>query len=348
MGSNALTPLVEGMPLPRCLVIAELGVNHNGSVDEACTLLDAARVAGADCAKLQLYNAQALCSRLHRPDEIAMLDEYRLSDEEHASLCDYALQIGMPLLATPFDPASLELLIQLDLPVIKIGSGEVTHTPFLEEVAATGRPVILSTGGCEWSDIERAVETLRENGCERLSILHCVSAYPPSEEQLNLRVIETLRQAFPFANAGFSDHTVGVNAAPTAVACGAMIIEKHLTLDRAARGPDHTASADPNSFACLVRSIRRMESLLGSGEKHLQTCEGTIGRSIVAARDLPAGRVLTKGDLAFKRPGKGLRPYRWRELCGQTLQRDLPRDELITLSDVVAAKSAFVSAANQA
>jgi N,N'-diacetyllegionaminate synthase len=331
---NALMPLITGQPLSRCLVVAELGVNHNGCVDQARTLLDAALASGADAAKLQLYNAEALCSRVHRREETQMLDTLRLSDDEQASLCEYAHSIGLPLLATPFDSQSLQLLIQLEIPVIKVGSGEVTHTPFLAEIAATGRPVILSTGGCTWTDIERAVDVLRSNGCQRLSILHCVSAYPPPETALNLRMIETLRSAFPFANVGFSDHSVGINAGPAAVACGAMIIEKHLTLDRSAEGPDHAASADANALACMVRAIRRMEDMLGSGAKQVLACEGTIGRSIVADHDLPAGHVLSNSDLAYKRPGNGLRPHRWREIVGCELKREIKQDELIMANDV--------------
>lgn len=335
MNHGLLQTLVDGLPLSRCLVIAELGVNHNGSLQEAIALLDAAKASGADCAKIQLYNAEDLCSQLYRSAEIGMLNELRLSDNEHRELARYAQKIDLPLLATPFDSASLQTLLDLKLPVIKIGSGEITHTPFLAEVASTGKPVILSTGGCQQGDIERAVGTLETEGCVGLNLLHCVSAYPPPDEQLNLRMINTLKRSFPDLNIGYSDHSVGIDAAVAAVASGAIIVEKHLTRDCAAIGPDHAASADPSCFLRMVGAIRQTEAMLGTGQKRLQPCEGTIGRSIVAARDLPAGHPLTREDLAFKRPGDGLRPHRWHEIIGQVLSQPREADQQITLTDLV-------------
>jgi sialic acid synthase SpsE len=264
-----------------------------------------------------------------------MLARYRLPDSDIRAVVAAALSRDLPVFATPFDEASLALLVALELPVIKIGSGEVTHTPFLAQVARAGRPLILSTGAATWPDIDRAVETLRAHGAANLSLLHCVSAYPPPDDQTHLRVIPRLAQRFPDCTIGFSDHSLGSTAAIAAVALGARIIEKHLTLDTAAPGPDHAASADPPAFAALVTDIRRAEALLGHDEKSIQPCEGTIGRSIVAAHDLPAGHTLTPADFAFKRPGHGLRPHATPQLLGRRTTRPLQRDALIFEPDVL-------------
>jgi len=326
--------LICGEPLQDCVVVAELGVNHNGSEERALRLLDAACAAGADAVKLQFFVPEQLCSRVHRADEIDMLTRYRLSDEAHARICAAAAARGLAVWATPFDEPSLNLLLRFDLPLIKVGSGEVTHAPFLARVAQTGRPVILSTGGCDWGQLDRAVATLGDHGCRKLSLLHCVSAYPPPDGQLHLRCLTALRERYPGCEIGFSDHTLGHEAACAAVVLGARLIEKHLTLDCRDDGPDHAASADPPQFAALVRAVRRVEQMLGSGEKRVQPCEGTIGRSVVAARNLPAGSVLTECDLAYKRPGCGVRPNEVAMLLGRTLLREVSADELIQLEAV--------------
>ena len=331
---EALQELIEGRAPSGCLIVAELGVNHDGSARRAIELLHRARDVGADAVKLQLFVPHELCSRLHRAAEIAMLERLRLSDEDHVRICTEAREIDMPIVATPFDELSLELLRRLEIPMVKIGSGEVTHTPLLAKAARTRLPIILSTGGCEWIDIERAVAVLRENGCERLSLLHCVSAYPPPDEQLNLRTIAELAKRYPACPIGFSDHTLGLEAAVAAVALGAKIIEKHLTLDCAGDGPDHAASADPKSFAAMVRAVRRVEQMLGDGRKRVQPCEGVIGRSAVAARPLVDGDTLSAADIAFKRPGSGVRPWAAAGLIGRKLRCRIPADEFIHETDL--------------
>ena len=330
----SLRDLIEGQAPSGCLIVAELGVNHDGRVERAIELLHRAREAGADAVKLQLFVPNELCSRLHRSEEIAMLERLRLSDEDHVRLCGEAREMEMAVIATPFDEPSLELLLRLEIPVVKIGSGEVTHTPLLAKVARTNLPVILSTGGCEWIDIERAVAVLRENGCERLSLLHCVSAYPPPDEQLNLRVIGELSKRYAECMIGYSDHTMGIEAAVAATALGARIIEKHLTLDCSGEGPDHAASADPESFAALVRAVRRVEQMFGDGRKSVQRCEGVIGRSAVAARPLIDGQTLSAVDFAFKRPGRGVRPWAAAALVGRKLRCRIPADEFIHETDL--------------
>lgn len=327
---EAARSLTRGRSPSSCAVIAELGVNHNGSCDRALQLLAAAQAAGADAIKLQLFVPSELCSRIHRADEARMLDALRLSDDDHARIVAAARDAGMPVFATPFDAPSLALLCRLDIPVIKLGSGEVTHTPLLTAAARTGKPIILSTGGCTWDDLDRAVDAIREAGCRALSLLHCTSAYPPPDDQVDLRVIPELAARYHDTTIGFSDHTLGADAAIAAVTLGARIVEKHLTLNCADPGPDHAASADPTAFACYVTAIRRTETMLGLGLKRIQPCEGIIGRSIVAARDLPAGHELTLADLAYKRPGRGVRPYAVELLVGRRTTQAIPADELVT------------------
>lgn len=327
--------LIAGRTPRRTLVVAEIGVNHNGSLERAERLLREAAAAGADAAKLQLFDPSELCSRLHRSAERTMLESLRLSGAQHARLRDLAAELDLPLFATPFDEPSLTLLVALRIPVIKLGSGEVTHTPLLTAAARTGRPIILSTGGCTFAELDRAVAAVHAASPVPLSLLHCVSAYPPPDDQLNLRVIPALRERYPGCAVGYSDHTLGCEAALAAVALGARIIEKHLTLDRTDTGPDHAASADPRDFAELVRSVRRAETMLGTSEKRVQPCEGRIGRSIVAARDLYAGCLLTRADLAFKRPAGGLRPSEADGLVGRRLARNVACDDLITPADLV-------------
>lgn len=335
--SPAALDLIEHRAPRRVVVIAELGVNHDGQLDKALELVRAAATAGADAIKLQLFEPTELCSARYRRAEVEMLTPLALSQRAVREICDSARGLGLPVFATPFDDTSLSRLVEFDIPVIKIASGELTHTPFLDRAARTGRPVILSTGASELADIDRAVTVLHQANCRSLSLLHCVSAYPPPDQIMNLRVIELLRSRYPHCTIGYSDHTLGDEAALAAVALGAQIIEKHLTLDRTAPGPDHAASADPPQFCTLVRSIRRVETLLGSAEKHALPGECAIARSIVAARDLTAGESLKFSDLAFKRAQDGIRPFDAEKLVGHRLCRAIHRDEQIALSDVAAA-----------
>lgn len=337
--SHAARDLIGHCPPRRAVVIAELGVNHNGHLDLALQLVRAAAESGADAVKLQLFEPRQLCSARYRRAEIDMLTPLALSRQAVEQICNAAKRVGLPVFATPFDDESLDLLLKMDIPVIKIASGEVTHTPFLARAGSTGRPVILSTGASGLSDVDRAVATLRAAGCPSLSLLHCVSAYPPSDEMMNLRVIRMLQARYTDCCIGLSDHTLGNEAAIAAAALGARIIEKHLTLDRAAVGPDHAASADPPQLAAMIRSLRRVEAMLGVAEKYVSTAECVISRSIVAARNLTAGDQLQLNDLAYKRAGAGIRPYRAAELIGKRLCRAVAYDEQIMLSDIAADNS---------
>lgn len=343
---EAAQELIAGQTPSSCVVIAELGVNHNGDLDRALALVRAALTAGADAVKLQLFEPSEICSQIHRAAELRLLESLRLPDRQHAEIFRFACECGMPVFATPFDTASLTLLCDLEIPLIKIGSGEVTHTPFLEQVARVGKPVVLSTGGCDWPDLDRAVNLLRSHSARGLSLLHCLSAYPPPDDELNLRLIPALTQRYPSATIGFSDHSLGPQAAVAAVSLGARIVEKHLTLDCNDDGPDHAASADPSAFAALVSAVRRVEAMLGDGVKRIAPSEGRIGRSIVAARDLAVGHIIAADDLAFKRPARGLRPYALAEVVGRRLVRAIPMDEMIHEADMECESSRIASSPN--
>ncbi|GAG20552.1 unnamed protein product, partial [marine sediment metagenome] len=233
-------------------------------------------------------------------------------------------------LVTPFGFGQVDLVARLGAPAIKVGSGEVTHTPLLRHIGSTHLPVLLSTGAADLQTVERAVTALRVGGCNEIGLLHCTSVYPAPDEALNLRAIPTLAGHFSNCVIGYSDHSSGTTAGLAAVALGAAIVEKHLTLDRHLDGPDHTASAEPDELGRLVREIRRFEQMAGDGVKRPAECEGVIGQSMVAARDLHAGHVITPGDLTFKRPGWGLRPYQLGLVMCRRLRRDLPFDEVLT------------------
>lgn len=329
-----------------CFIIAEAGVNHNGSLDLALRLVEAAADCGADAVKFQTFTAaevaspQAPKAAYQRAGEggeesqYAMLERLELSPEAHRALQARCRQLGLIFLSTPFGPASADLLDDLDLPAFKIPSGEVTNLPFLRQVAAKGRPVILSTGMCDLAEVGAAVEALDQAGCPALALLHCVSAYPADPAQANLRAMTSLAQAFG-RPVGFSDHTPGNEVALAAVALGAAILEKHFTLDRALPGPDHRASAEPEEFKNLVAGVRKVESALGDGQKVLQPCEREIRdvarRSLVAARDIAAGQILEADLLLLRRPGTGLGPEWLPRLLGRPAARDIASGQLLSL-----------------
>ncbi|MBK8914667.1 MAG: N-acetylneuraminate synthase family protein [Phycisphaerales bacterium] len=337
-GCSSFHELIAGQEPSRCLVVAELGVNHNGSAPRALRLVDEARRAGADAVKLQLFVPGELCSRRHRADELRMLESLCLSEQDHRAIVEHARAAGLSVFATVFDEPSLAQALRLGLPLLKLGSGEVTHAPLLAAAARSGLPIVLSTGASELHEVRCAVRTLRQSGAARLTLLHCVSAYPPPDQELNLRAITVLRDEFPDCLVGYSDHSLGSDAAAAAVALGACMIEKHLTLHCGDEGPDHAASADPAALAELVRAVRRVERMLGMEVKRRMPCEPVIGRSAVAARFLPEGHVLRAEDLAFRRPGRGVRPCDVQRLLGRRLARAIQDDELIETTDVCASE----------
>ncbi len=321
-------------PARPCFVIAEAGVNHNGDPETALRLVDTAAGAGADAVKFQTFRAELLVSpdapkaeyqkRTTGGDEsqLDMLRRLELPEADHRRLIARCAERGICFLSTPFEQPSADLLDRLDVPAYKIGSGELTNLPLLTHVAGKGRPIILSTGMATIDEVAAAVEAVRAAGCEQLALLHCVSNYPADPADANLRAMATLAEAFDVP-VGFSDHTEGDEVALAAVAMGACILEKHFTLDRTLEGPDHRASIEPDALAAMVRRIRRVESALGDGTKAPATTEANTAavarRSLVFARDLPAGHVLSAGDLAVRRPGTGLAPNRLGEVVGRRL-----------------------------
>ena len=320
-------PVGEGHP---AFVISEIGVNHNGNIYLARELIKASYEAGTDAVKFQMFLPKELCSPLYRSEEIKMLEKYTLTFEQMKALSQYAHELGLEFLITPFDALSLENVIKLGCPAIKIGSGELTHTPFLQNAATFKVPIILSTGAGNIEDVQRAVDAMREaSPSTAIALLHCVSSYPAPDESMNILAISTLKDTFSNCVIGLSDHSLGSTAAILSIGLKASIIEKHMTLDKNMEGPDHKASASVEEFAALVREVRRAETMLGDGIKKNQKSEGTIGRSMVAAADLPAGKEISEKDIAYKRPGNGLRPYLKDKIIGKRLKVALKENEQI-------------------
>jgi N-acetylneuraminate synthase len=328
----------------RVFVVAEAGVNHNGDMDLARRLVDAAAEAGADAVKFQTFRTDALVSRAAPKagyqvettgageSQRAMLARLELNEAQHAELRDRAVARGILFFSTPFDEASADVLERLGVTVFKVPSGEVTNLPFLRHVARKGRPVILSTGMCTLVEVEAAVRAVREAGDPPLVLLHCLSAYPAPAAEVNLRAMATLRERFGVP-VGFSDHTLGIQVALAAAALGAAVIEKHLTLDTALPGPDHRASLPPAEMAALVRGVRAVESALGDGDKRPMPSEAdtrsVARKSLVAARDLKAGERLSRAAVAIKRPGTGIAPADLERALGRVLRHDLAADDVI-------------------
>jgi N-acetylneuraminate synthase/N,N'-diacetyllegionaminate synthase len=326
-------------------VIAEAGVNHDGDVKTACALADAALDAGADAVKFQTFRTEALVSRdapkaayqerATGGDEgqYEMLRRLELGRADHLTLVDHCARRGIVFFSTPFDDASLDDLVALDVPLLKVPSGEVTNLPFLRRMAAAGRPIVLSTGMSTLDEVARAVDAIRGGGDPPLAILHCVSNYPAAPADTNLRAMDAIRAAFGVP-IGLSDHTLGITVAVAAVARGATIIEKHLTLDKRRAGPDHAASLDPGEFRALVEAIRTVESALGDGHKRPAPSEldtrNVARKSLVAARSLAAGQTLTADAIAIKRPGTGISPADLDQAVGRRLRRAVAADGVIT------------------
>lgn len=327
-------------------IIAEAGVNHNGDILLAKRLIDAAVDADADAVKFQtfvpenvisIYAEKAPYQKESTGAEESQLDMVRklhLTFDQFIELSDYAGQKGIMFLSTPFDTDSLEFLETIDMPIIKVPSGEIVNLPLLLAVAALHKPVILSTGMSTMNEVRFAREVLLENGAARVSLLHCNTEYPTPFKDANLRAMLALEHEFG-GEIGYSDHTLGIEASIAAVAMGAKIIEKHFTLDKTMTGPDHSCSLAPDELKTMVASIRHIEEALGIEAKQPTESEmkniSIARKSIVAARDILTGEEFTKSNLAIKRPGTGISPTRWFEVIGKTAKRDFKYDELIEI-----------------
>lgn len=333
----------EGQP---CFIIAEAGVNHNGSLDMALKLVDVALASGADAVKFQKRDLKSLypAALLDNPNSaewafqymLPILKQTELTNEDFRKIKAYADERGIRFMCTPWDKESLLFLEDLGLDVYKVASADLINLPLLEKFAETGKPMILSTGMCTLHEIERTVEFLKQRNAS-FALLHCVSTYPAPFENINLRFLETLKQfGVPV---GYSSHERGIAIPVLALGLGACIIEKHITLDRTLPGPDHPSSLEPAGIQKLVRDIRNAEESLGVNEKTLSAMEmlnrHVLRKSLVAARSLPAGTVVTKEMVFVKGPGKGLSPQRIDELVGAKLERDVAEDEYFTEGDLL-------------
>jgi N,N'-diacetyllegionaminate synthase len=332
---------------PHCYIIAEAGVNHNGSLDMAKALVDAAADAGADAVKFQTFKAGKLVTRTAEKatyqkksgdtgeSQHAMLCKLELSNDDHLALISHCGQRGIQFLSTAFDSDSAGFLDSLSLPFVKISSGEITNLPHLRSSAVPGRPIILSTGMATLGEVEAAINALVASGASHrdIIVLQCHTDYPTRFEDANLRAMQTMGAAFPGVRIGYSDHTPGIEAPIAAVAMGACLIEKHFTLDRKLPGPDHAASLEPGELKAMVAAIRNIELALGHGRKEPSANElkikGVARKSIAAARPIRQGETFTPENLTVKRPGTGISPMLWDDIIGRKAGRSYETDELI-------------------
>lgn len=328
-----------------CLIIAEAGINHNGDISLAKKLIDVAKEAGADAVKFQTFRAEDLVSKKspkakHVEGEASFFDMIKsleLGKEEFKQIAEHARKKDIIFLSTPSDEWSTDLLYDLGVPAYKIASGDITNIPLLKYIAQKKLPIILSTGMANLGEIEEALNAIYSIGNKEVVLLHCVASYPTPLEEVNLRAIETLRQAFQVP-IGFSDHTTSTIVPVVAAALGARVIEKHFTLDKNLPGPDHKASANPDELKQVVEGIREFEVASGSSIKRCtRSEEGTkvaFRRSIVARTDIPKGTKITKNMLAIKRPGTGIAPKFLDIAVSRNAKRDIKSDEVIKWEDI--------------
>lgn len=325
-------------------IIAEAGVNHNGSLENAKLLVDRAKDAGADCIKFQTFVANKMASKHAEKagyqrkqsaageSQLDMLSKLELSFGDFVELNKYCEHKGIEFLSTGFDFDSIDFLSSLNMKRWKIPSGEITNLPYLIRIAQLNKPVILSTGMSTMQEIRDAVRVLKEHGAGEITILHCTTEYPAPFKDVNLAAMKTIHKEFNLS-IGYSDHTGGIEISIAAVAMGATIIEKHFTLDRSMDGPDHQASLEPDELKAMVRAIRNVEMSIGSNEKQPVESEkkniAVARKSIVANCPITKGEVFTEENLAVKRPGNGISPMKWYEVIGQSAKRNFEEDELI-------------------
>lgn len=335
----------------KTLIIAEAGVNHNGSLDIAKQLIDVAAAAGVDYVKFQTFKTEKLVSKTaqkaayqkentgnEEEGQYEMIKKLELNKAAHQELISYCKEKNIKFLSTAFDLDSIDLLEELGIDFFKIPSGEITNLPYLKKIASKKKPVILSTGMANLGEIEAALHVLVKHGLKKkdMTILHCNTEYPTPMEDVNLSAMNTIATAFK-VKTGYSDHTLGIEVPIAAVARGAVCIEKHFTLDRTMEGPDHRASLEPNELKAMVQSIRNIEKAIGNGEKVPSKSEQKniiiARKSIHAAKDLPQGHLLTMSDLQMKRPGNGISPMDLELLLGKTTSRSIQEETMFTFKD---------------
>ena len=334
--------------MSKVVIIAEAGVNHNGSFEMACRLADEAKRAGADYVKFQTGIPENVISvRAEQAEyqkhntgtsesQLDMVRKIMLRPDEFKPLKEYCDSIGIRFLSTPFDLDSIDILKPLEMDLWKIPSGEITNLPYLRKVASMGQPVVMSTGMSRLGEVDDAVDVLLDGGLtlDMITLLHCNTEYPTPYTDVNLRAMLTLRDAIG-CRVGYSDHTPGIEVPVAAVALGAEVIEKHFTLDKTLPGPDHVASLDPAELKAMVSSIRHAEAALGSGRKEVSRSErkniAIARKSIIAARPISKGERFSHDNLTVKRPGNGISPMLWDTVVGLEAPRDFEADELIEL-----------------
>lgn len=333
----------------KVLIIAEAGVNHNGSIDLAKKLIDEAVIAGVDYIKFQTFKSEKLVSKAAKQAEYqqknighegetqyTMLKRLELSPDDHEVLIDYCNSKGIKFFSTAFDMDSIDYLHSLNLGLWKIPSGEITNFPYLRKIASFGEPVILSTGMSELNEIEEAIQVLIKYGVAKddITVLHCTTEYPTPFTDVNLKAMLQIGEKFG-VKIGYSDHTKGIEVPIAAVALGATVIEKHFTLDKNMEGPDHKASLEPDELKAMVTSIRNIESALGTGHKHVSESERKnieiVRKSIVAACPIKKGEIFTEYNLTVKRPATGVSPMKWESVVGTVAKRDFEEEEAIEL-----------------
>ena len=332
----------------KTIIIAEAGVNHNGDVILAKKLVDAALYAGADIIKFQSFKAEKITTKSAKKtpyqnkaigkesNQYEMLKNLELSNKDIQVIYDYCKQLNIEFLSTAFDLESLDFLGDLELNRYKIPSGEITNTPLIRKICKFNKPIIMSTGMATLGEIEVAISNIENEGISKnnLNLLHCTSEYPAPLEDVNLSAMNTLAKAFKI-KVGYSDHTEGISVAVAAAALGAEIIEKHLTLDKNMKGPDHKASLEPEEFKEMVSQIRNINMALGDGIKRLTESEKRnkkfVRKSIVALRAIKKGEILTEKNLTTKRPEDGINPLMWDQIIGKKAIKNFEKDEFIIL-----------------
>ncbi len=334
--------------MERVFIIAEAGVNHNGSLDMAIEMISAAVAAGADAVKFQTFKADKVISRFapkaryqiettgEGDSQLNMARKLEFNPLQHETLIRECAMKGIRFLSTPFDMESIELLHHLKLDTFKIPSGEITHLPYLRRIGALKKKILLSTGMADLGEIEDAIDILVAEGTSKtdITLLHCTTEYPTPMEEVNLKAMLTLKAAFG-CPVGYSDHSPGIEVPVAAAALGARVLEKHFTLDKTMEGPDHRASLEPGELKAMVIAIRNIEKALGSGVKKPSPSEGPnreiVRRSIVAGRQIGKGELFTEENILCKRPGTGISPMEWDRVIGRRAVRNYNEDELITL-----------------
>lgn len=330
----------------KVFIIAEAGVNHNGDIEIAKQLVDTAVWAGADAVKFQTFKAENLVGKDVRKAEYQivttgesesqfdMLKKLELTTDMHEQLMEYCKNRGIMFLSTPFDVASLNYLVRCGVDIIKIPSGEITNYPYLKQAGRTGKKIIISSGMSTLEEVKAAITVLKDNGSKDITVLHCNTEYPTPYADVNLRAMLTLQDELGIA-VGYSDHTTGIEIPIAAVAMGATVIEKHFTLDKNMKGPDHKASLEPNELWEMVKSVRNIELALGNGEKIPSESEKKnikiVRKSIVAKCKIKKGDIFTEKNLTVKRPGTGINPMEWENVIGKAAKKDFYMDELIEL-----------------